>query len=156
MTTTKTYRSSNHNPQHHHDAVIWVATTPPIQDPREMQTILTTSLRALWGNLEGYSSTLSVRTPESSGAVLLKTSQSIATTDAKRNGLLCVSCPAQDTAFIQAALTMITAPPYLEDTLYCFDVIDIQYMDTWKKDLDDVCMHACMCMRGMPSSYNGN
>lgn len=89
-------------------AEMWVATTPLISDPRELQTILTTSLRALWGNLERCSGQMQVEA-------------------ASDPGLLCVSCEASDAPRVQAALTLVTPPPYLKDTLYRFDVVKIEY-----------------------------
>ena len=91
-------------------AKLWVESTPLIHDARELQTILTTSLRALWGQLERYSATVQVES-------------------AIDDKLQCVQCPAVHVPQVQAALTLVTPPPYLEDTLYRFDVVKIEYLN---------------------------
>jgi RNase P/RNase MRP subunit POP5 len=89
---------------------IAVQTKPAIQDPREMKTILTFSLRHLWGDLELHSCTLDVQSESSSND----------------SGVLLVKCPTESVAAVRAALTMVTPPPYLQSTVYRFDVMDIQ------------------------------
>ena len=103
-------------------AHLWVDATPPIRDARELQTLLTTSLRALWGNLERYSATLQVERP----------SQGQGDDDC-----LVVSCPRTHAPYIQAALTCVTPPPYLEDTLYRLDVVEIEYSTDDNDAVDD-------------------
>ena len=89
-----------------------VETTPTIQDPRELHTILITSLRALWGNLERHSSGLTV------------------TATTRHNRLLLgVACEAADAPHVQAAMTCVTPPPYLEDTLYRLDVVETKVLE---------------------------
>jgi RNase P/RNase MRP subunit POP5 len=93
-------------------AILTVATMPKISDPRELQTILTTSLRDLWGKLEAYSCSLNVRDGEPSDTM---------------DNVLSVHCPAGDVEAIQAALTLVTPPHYMEGTIYRFDVLQIDY-----------------------------
>ena len=94
-----------------------VDTTPKIRDARELQTILTTSLRALWGNLERYSASLQV-----------------ALVSSDDDDKLCVTCPEAHVSQVQAALTCVTLPPYLQDTLYRLDVVHMEY---YKSESDE-------------------
>lgn len=95
-------------------ADLWISSKPLIKDPRELQTILTTSLRALWGNWESYSTQLRVQSAQSR--------------DNDNNPpLLLVTCLAEHAPQIQAALALVTPPPYLEETLYCLDVVKMEY-----------------------------
>eukprot|EP00977_Amphora_coffeiformis_P003920 scaffold779_cov165-Amphora_coffeaeformis.AAC.6 len=100
-------------------AEMLVDTTPRIRDARELQTILTTSLRALWGNLECYSASVRV--------VAVKGSDD--DDDDDDDDQLCVVCPAAHAPKIQAALTCVTLPPYLQEdgTLYRLDVARIEF-----------------------------
>ena len=89
-------------------AALTVRTTPPIDDPRELVTILTFSLRHLFGELEGYSSTLQIRRAVSDATFV-------------------VECPSDDSVDdVRAALTMVTPPPYLDEITYQFDVVNVQ------------------------------
>ena len=110
-------------PKRQRRARLWVTSSPVVQDPRELQTIVTTSCRALWGKLERHSGNIRVEADE-----LSHKTASIANDDAT-DMLLCVSCPADDAAQVQAALTLVTPPHYMEDTLYRFDVVKIDYVD---------------------------
>lgn len=78
---------------------------PHVDDPKELQTILLFSLKSLWGDLEPHSCMLQVE---------------------KKGTVLVVRCPSESVAAVRAALTLVTPPPYLESTLYRFDVAEIQ------------------------------
>ncbi len=82
-----------------------VRTEPVITDPREMQTILLFSLRALWGTLERHSCQLSVSLAD---------------------GMQRVTCRTDSVPAVRAALTLVTPPPYLESTIYRFDVLQVE------------------------------
>lgn len=97
-----------------------VQTEPPLQDPRELQTLLTVSLRALWGDLEPYSA--SVRVSESDDA--------LGDHDKDVPGRLYVSCPSAAVEHVRAALTWNTPPPYMQDMIYRLDVVDVQLWKT--------------------------
>jgi len=84
---------------------IYVKTCPKVEDPREMKTILTFSLRSLWGDLEPYSCTMDVQ---------------------KESDFLVIKCEKESVNQIRAALTLVTPPPYLENIVYRFDVADIR------------------------------
>jgi RNase P/RNase MRP subunit POP5 len=89
---------------------IAVRTQPKIQDPREMKTILTFSLRALWGDLEPHSCVVDVQNDDSTSS----------------EALLLVKCPTESVAAVRAALTMVTTPSYLASTVYRFDVVEVK------------------------------
>ena len=91
------------------NSCLWVRTTPRIEDPAEMKTILLFSLRSLWGEVEPFSSAVAVRHDVE-----------------KSRGLLVIECPSAAVNQVRAALTLVSPPPYLEDTFFQFDVIDIQ------------------------------
>ena len=85
-----------------------VRSTPPIQDLREATTIVITSLRALFGELEHYSCTMHLEQIH----------------EKDKNTLFVIKCPKQSVAAIRASLTMVTTPHYL-DNIYRFDVVEI-------------------------------
>ena len=84
---------------------LWVTSEPTVTDPREMATILTSSLRSLFGESEPHSCLVQVE-PD--------------------NGSMRISCPRESTPYIRSALTMVTPPPYLLDNLYRFDVVKVE------------------------------
>jgi len=96
---------------------LWVRTLPRIDDVGEMKTILLFSLRSLWGDLEPYSCDIVVRKAPQDHPLNAEHSKS---------GVLIVECPSTSSKQVRAALTLVSPPPYLEDTLFQFDVIDIQ------------------------------
>jgi RNase P/RNase MRP subunit POP5 len=99
-------------------SLIWVKSVPEVNDPREMKTILTFSLRSLWGDLESHSCDLSVEKVSNGDAG--------SRIDAGNSNLLVVRCRSDSVDAVRAALTLVTPPPYLEATLYQFDVVHIQ------------------------------
>lgn len=114
MTQGRPKRQTQQSPSSLAD--LWISTTPLIRDPRELRTILTTSLRSLWGTLEPYSAVMRVGND----------------TQAENNdknplAMLVVTCPAAHAPQIQAALSLVTPPPYLQDTLYRLDVVKMEY-----------------------------
>jgi hypothetical protein len=97
----------------HERSVLLVRSFPVINDPKELHTILVFSLRHLWGDLESHSCDVVVRKrrnvpPEDATALLLA-----------------VHCQSESVQAVRAALTIVTTPPYLDDTLYRFDVVEV-------------------------------
>lgn len=90
---------------------ILVQTEPVITDPREMQTIVQFSLRSLWGTLEPHSCQLSVSSAKNHDG---------------QPGMMRLSCRTESVAAVRAALTLVTPPPYLESTIYRFDVVSVE------------------------------
>lgn len=101
-------------------ADLWISSKPLIKDPRELQTILTTSLRALWGNWESYSTQIRVESAQGND-------DGDNDYEPDNPPMLLVTCPAEYAPKIQAALALVTPPPYLEETLYCLDVVKMEY-----------------------------
>ena len=97
-------------------SLIWVMSAPVIDDPRELQTIITFSLRSLWGDLESHSCDLIVEVAP------------IGDRGTSTNGgaSLVVRCRSDSVDAVRASLTLVTPPPYLEGTVYQFDVTDVQ------------------------------
>jgi RNase P/RNase MRP subunit POP5 len=101
----------------HNKCLLFVKMTPVIIDVKEMTTILTCSLRSLFGELEHHSSRIKVSVVTDNDNDDKDAHQSKAD--------LIVLCPAESTEAVQAALTMVSPPTYLEDTINQFDVVAI-------------------------------
>lgn len=82
--------------------------SPPVCDPRELETIVQFSLRYLFGELERISY----------GVSALRG-------DGQNNGSLLVKCKTRNLGQVRAALTMVKPPPYLESAKYRFDVLEV-------------------------------
>lgn len=84
--------------------------SPAVHDPSEFITILVSSVRALFGELEHHSARIKVsRVPD--------------VYDGEYHFIL--ECSKQSTDAIRASLTMVTTPSYLEPSIYRFDIFDI-------------------------------
>ena len=82
-----------------------VESHPAVTDRREFQTILTQSLRELFGELEPHSCLTSVLETRSNQAL--------------------VECLEDSVPSVRAALTLCTPPAYLQDSAFRFDVVQI-------------------------------
>jgi len=98
---------------------VHVLATPCVIDPRELQTIIETSLRNLFGDCHPHRGFKVIHC------------RSISKTSGKTNEAV-VRCPEESTPSIRAALTFVTTPPHLRDTMYRFDCIGVG------KTIDDV------------------
>ena len=78
-----------------------------VDDPAELATILRSSLRHLFGDLESHSFNLQVVIDERKD----------------KSSTFVVSCLEDSAQAVRAALTWVTPPPYLEMNLYRFDVL---------------------------------
>jgi hypothetical protein len=108
----------------------------PIYDPKELYTILLFSIRELWGDLESHSydmtvekynvdQSLSIAKDDQPSALTTLSATAIGT-----NGpptYFMVLCRSVSVSAIRASLTMVTTPPYLDDQIYQFDVIQVQH-----------------------------
>lgn len=104
-----------------------VRCSPKVTDPREMMTIIGTSLRSLWGDLEQYSFKLRVEVDNNDDDTNNNNNDSFS--------ILQVKCPSRSSAeAVRAALTFVTLPPYMMEEsssstkttiYYRFDVIDV-------------------------------
>lgn len=90
-------------------ATLRVQTFPPVTDPREMTTILTFSLRDLFGDFESHSCVMQVTTDE--------------------DGIMKIKCPSESIKDIRAALILVTPPPYMAANQYRFDVLDVTELE---------------------------
>ena len=110
-------------------SLLFVEAKPPIKDPREFLTILTSSLRSLFGELEYHSCQLQVVIRK--GNVVLvegndRGSGSATAEPSSKMMVMTVTCPTESVAAVRAALTMVTPPPYLSDSVYRFDVVKVE------------------------------
>jgi hypothetical protein len=80
---------------------------PALDDVRELETIVVTSLRALFGEWEPHGCQLKVKKDEASAEY-------------------CIECPESSVGAVRCALAMVSAPAYLAATIYRFDVIDVK------------------------------
>ena len=86
---------------------IILQSTPQIQDPKEVHTILITSLRALFGDFENHSCHLTVS----------KVSDG--------DGSHKVECRNDSVRFVRAALSMTYEPSFMTEQVYQLDVLKI-------------------------------
>jgi RNase P/RNase MRP subunit POP5 len=101
-----------------------VQSAPAIDDPRELQTILVSSLRGLFGDLETHSGRVRVGREEGGPG----DPDGERRPPAKRGEggpVLLVRCPIGSVPFVRAALAMATPPPYLDDRPYRIDVLRV-------------------------------
>ena len=92
-----------------HRSCLLVRAEPSLDDAREVETILVTSLRALFGEWEHHSCRIKV------------------TRDDDR--MFRVECLPTSVAAVRAAFTMVTPPAYLDSILFRFDVVEVQSID---------------------------
>jgi RNase P/RNase MRP subunit POP5 len=97
-------------------ATLGVSCSPKIDDPSELNTIIITSLRALFGELEMHSH-----------GMLVKRTESGSFSNRDDTGVhFVVQCQKESAHAIQAALTMPTLPLYFDSKLvYRFDTIEL-------------------------------
>lgn len=82
-----------------------IETKPVVSDPRELLTILRSSLKSLFGETEAHGNFVEVLEATRPYAI--------------------VKCPQSSVAATRAALTWPSPPPYLQSTHYRFDVLAI-------------------------------
>lgn len=82
-----------------------VMTTPTMADPKELTTILTFSLRDLYGDFEPHSCMLEY----SKGS----------------DETMIIKCPVESVKQVRAALTLVTPPSYIATSHYRFDVVSV-------------------------------
>jgi RNase P/RNase MRP subunit POP5 len=91
------------------ECILRVRSEPPLEDPRELHTILLFSIRKLWGELEPHSRSVTVE--RSMNGV---------------RGDFVIECAKSSVAEIRAALMLVSPPEYLQDAIYRFDVVKIE------------------------------
>lgn len=103
-------------------AKLTIRTTPAIMDPRQLDSVITASLRALFGDCQPYSCELRVlecRPCPSSGGSSSKSSSSL-----NSNSYDAVlECPVLSVDYIRAALTFSTTPQFLDGEMYRIDFL---------------------------------
>ncbi|KAG7348698.1 hypothetical protein IV203_011295 [Nitzschia inconspicua] len=95
--------------------ILGVTCSPKLHDPSEVMTILTTSLKALFGELESYSFGMKVYKH--------KHNNNNNNNNNDDDDDFVIECPLESADAIRAALTMPKLPPFLEEgsVYYCFD-----------------------------------
>ncbi|CAJ1898988.1 unnamed protein product [Cylindrotheca closterium] len=87
-----------------------ILAAPEMHDAREVNTILTASLHALFGDFDGEHHACQAVVKNSTGCA---------------PSTFHVECPKESMAAVRAALSMVTPPPYLYGTVYRFDVTKV-------------------------------
>lgn len=92
-----------------------IRSTPPIKDPRELSTIITSSLRSLFGDCQPYSFEVDVIE-----------CRSCSNPDQNMNNsfVAIIECPSSSLDYVRAALTFSSTPSYLEGEIYRLDYIE--------------------------------
>jgi RNase P/RNase MRP subunit POP5 len=98
---------NNKSGDKHATCQLAIRVAPVLEDAREVNTILTSSLRALFGELEPHSCTVRVKKSASEASFF-------------------IDCPMDSVAAVRSALSMVTPPAYLSSTIYRFDVINLK------------------------------
>lgn len=102
---------------------IRIRTTPPIKDPKELDSIITASLRSMYGDYQPYSCGLRVvecRTCSPSFAVTGYTHDQ----ESKLSYDAILECPSSSEKYVRAALTFSSTPHFLEGTVYRLDFLE--------------------------------
>ena len=81
----------------------------PSLDYRELETILKTSLQAIFGDWEAHSCAVTVARGEGP----------------YERSVCHVHCPSRSVAAIRCALSIVTAPAYLDSSIFRFDVVHV-------------------------------
>ncbi len=94
-----------------------IHTTPAIHDPKELNTIITASLRSMFGECQAHGvgvSVLKCRPCSSKEDNCYGSYEAI------------IECPSQSLPYLRAALTLPSPPSYLKEILYRFDFVKIE------------------------------
>mmetsp|Transcript_24052 Transcript_24052/g.36698 ORF Transcript_24052/g.36698 Transcript_24052/m.36698 type:complete len:105 (-) Transcript_24052:560-874(-) len=91
-----------------------IRTTPPVSDPRELNTIIVSSLRSLFGDSEPYSQGIAVlECRECSDPTIQESKEAI------------VECQTSSLDWMRAALTFSSTPSFLQGSVYRLEFLDI-------------------------------
>ena len=96
---------------------------PKIKDPSEFRTILITSIRSLFGELECHSFGLNIIPQQKPNDHDDGGNANNGVDD--NNYQFVVECYDKSMSAIRASLTMITTPSYLQSKIYRFDVVQV-------------------------------
>lgn len=86
-----------------------ITATPKMRDAREMNTILVSSIHALFGDFRGENYSYGVKVEQATNTDFSFT----------------IECPRDSVAAVRSALSMVTPPGYLSHSVYRFDVVQI-------------------------------
>ncbi len=105
-----------------------IHTTPAIKDPKELFTIISTSLRSMFGECQSHSIGLTVLSSRQRQATFDKKMIRDTNHDGNNNEDVyeaVIVCQTDSLPFIRAALTFVSPPSYLSDTFYRIDFIEV-------------------------------
>ena len=106
--------------------VALIQSSPPIHDPRELNTIITTSLRSMFGDCQAHTIELRILKCRSHSRSYHNTIGCIDDDDDDDDDLneAIIECSNDSLPFIRAALTFPCPPSYI-DTMYRFDFVKV-------------------------------
>jgi len=113
---------------------ILIRTTPPIKDPKELDSIITASLRSLYGDYEPYSCGLRVVECRKCSPLFAITGYS-QEREAKQSYDAILECPSSSEKYVRAALTFSSTPHFLEGTVYRLDFLESKSIQGDQGDL---------------------
>ena len=107
-----------------------VLTTPAIHDPRELNTIISTSLRSMFGDCQSYEIGLTVvecRPCSTTTATATRRRRRQEEDYSSDSYEAIIQCPTESLPYVRAALTLSMPPTYLQENLYRFDFLEINH-----------------------------
>lgn len=93
-----------------------VHTAPAIKDPRELNTIISTSIRSMFGDCQSHATDLLVL-----GCRPCSKKYNLSNSNSYE---AIIKCQTKSLPYVRAALTFPSPPVYLSDTLYCIDFVE--------------------------------
>ena len=105
---------------------------PVLRDPKELHTLVLFSLRHLFGDFETHSYGMIIETCNNEEEVTKDKHTMEMLTDDEIN-YFSIRCFTESVPAIRASLTIVTPPPFLEDTIYQIDVIQISSLPRSKQ-----------------------
>ena len=97
-----------------------------LHDPKELHTLVVFSLRHLYGDFESHSYGMMVKTYNDEADTAATYRRPASKSD--EANFFVIRCCTESVQAIRASLTIVTPPPFLEDTLYQLDVIKISIL----------------------------
>lgn len=135
---------TKNNTQHSSIKSIRIRTTPPIKDPKELESIITASLRSLFGDYQPYSCDLRILKCQpccrsfATESLLPKNRNNDTNDDddddTEHSYDAILECPSWSEKYVRAALTFSSIPPFLQGSVYRIDFLQSQRMESDRMD----------------------
>ena len=99
--------------------VALIRTSPAISDPKELTTIISTSVRAAFGDCQAHTVGVRILDCRTATAAARRRRNTINTSET------ILQCPDDALPYIRAALTLPSPPSYFQGSIYTFDFLKI-------------------------------